>query len=68
MSPTARIAWFFQTCADEHNLAFAPFVHDGIWWGRFCAQIYTEKQDFEYCGRILARICAELQVQHDGLA
>lgn len=67
MSPQARTSWFFETCADEYNLAFASYIHNGEWWGRFSAQVYTDKHDFEYCGETLAQICAELKLKHDSL-
>lgn len=65
MAPRARGDWFFRTCTDEFNTAFSPFVHDGLWWGRFSAQIYLELADFEYTGRVIKELCERIHQVHE---
>ncbi|KAJ6554374.1 pyridoxal phosphate-dependent transferase [Mycena capillaripes] len=42
------------------------FYHNGTWWARCSAQIWTELGDFELLGSVLAEVCRE--VMHESQA
>ncbi|KAJ6492811.1 PLP-dependent transferase [Mycena vitilis] len=42
------------------------FWHNGAWWARCSAQIWTELSDFEVLGSVLSEVCKEVVQEHRG--
>jgi hypothetical protein len=53
--------WLAGIMAREYNTFMAVVFHGGAWWIRFSGQIYLEKKDFEWAGRVLKDVCERVK-------
>ncbi|KAL0074184.1 pyridoxal phosphate-dependent transferase [Phycomyces blakesleeanus] len=50
-------AYFINELVYKHNTMISVFKHNGLWWARFCAQVYVELEDFEKAAKALLEVC-----------
>ncbi|KAF9465637.1 pyridoxal phosphate-dependent transferase [Collybia nuda] len=59
--PTVEIDLKFkQKMLEEQKAYSAHFYHNGTWWTRCSAQVWTELEDFEKIGKAWLIVCAEV--------
>jgi len=49
--------WFERTCITKYDTYVPIFLHAGKWWVRLSGQVYLEKEDFEWLGKVLKELC-----------
>jgi hercynylcysteine S-oxide lyase len=53
--------WLTSTTVTEYNTFMAFIFHGGAWWVRLSGQVYLERRDFEWAGKILSEVCRRAQ-------
>ncbi|KAI0041920.1 PLP-dependent transferase [Auriscalpium vulgare] len=53
--------FFNKKLISKWNVSAATYTHNGKWWVRASAQVYTEVSDFEHLAEALLEACEELR-------
>ncbi|KAE8336407.1 hypothetical protein BDV24DRAFT_141959 [Aspergillus arachidicola] len=53
--------WFRDTLFDKYETFVPVFQHGGWLWTRLSAQVYLEKEDFEWLGGVLRECCERVE-------
>ncbi|KAL1739466.1 pyridoxal phosphate-dependent transferase [Schizophyllum fasciatum] len=48
---------FHSEMMGTHRIYAVPYMFQGSWWVRICAQVYAEMSDFERLGHVLVDVC-----------
>jgi selenocysteine lyase/cysteine desulfurase len=52
---------FYDKLLYDYNCMASPFLHNGTWYARLSAQVYTDLDDFRVVAKALLAICKELE-------
>lgn len=54
------IDWMQAVMANKYKTLAPIFLHGGWLWVRLSAQVYLEKSDFEWLGKVLKELCEKV--------
>lgn len=55
------VNWFQTTLTQKYSTFVPVFAHGGWMWTRLSAQVYLDKQDFEWLARVLKEMCSDIK-------
>lgn len=59
--------WMTKVLVDDYKTYIPVFFHDARFWARLTAQVYLDKDDFEWAGSTLKELCERIaRKEYDG--
>lgn len=55
------VNWFQTTLTQKYSTFVPVFAHGGWMWTRLSAQVYLDKQDFEWLAGVLKEMCSDIK-------